>query len=210
VKLFQFETILVNILATIAKFHYLHLVANQKISLNGLTSASLALVDAHGFGALNLSSVAAELDVGPSALYTHVDGVAGLRYLVAVASTLELTDGVRNAAIGVSGHEALRAMGHAYRAFAHEYPGRFASTLLPPTSDDSRLANANESLVDVFTIVYRAMGLEPQADRTAARCCRSAIHGFLALEHSTGTSLAHDAEFKHLLGALAVGLAPGL
>jgi len=185
-------------------------VANQKISLNGLTTTSLALVDTEGFDALSLSSVAGKLDVGPSALYTHVDGLAGLRYVVAVASTLSLAEKVRNAAIGVSGHEALHAMGHAYRSFAHGHPGRFASTLLPPAADDSQLAKANESLLDVFTMVYSAMGLIPDADRMAARCCRSAIHGFLALEHATGTSPAHDAEFKHLLGALALGLTPGL
>lgn len=184
--------------------------ANQKISLNGLTSTSLALVDSEGLDALSLSSVASKLDVGPSALYTHVDGLAGLRYMVAVASTLSLTEKVRNAAVGVSGHDALHAMGHAYRSFAHGHPGRFASTLLPPAADDSQLAKANESLLDVFTMVYGAMGLNPDADRMAARCCRSAIHGFLALEHSTGTSRAHDAEFRHLLGALALGLTPGL
>ncbi len=184
--------------------------ANQKISLNGLTTTSLALVDSEGFDALNLSAVAGQLNVGPSALYTHVDGLSGLRYLVAVASTLSLTDTVRDAAIGVAGRDALRAMGNAYRSFAQEHPGRFASTLLPPPADDSRLASANESLLSVFTMVYGAMGLPPDSDRMAARCCRSAIHGFLALEHSTGTTPAHDAEFDHLLGALANGLAPGL
>ncbi len=184
--------------------------AGQKLSLSGLTSTSLALVDAEGFDALSLSAVAGRLEVGPSALYTHVDGLAGLRYLVAVASTRSLTDRVRDAAIGVSGHKALKSMGHAYRGFAHEHPGRFASTLLPPHGDDGQLSDANESLLGVFTIVYGAMGLAPDADRMAARSCRSAIHGFLTLEHTTGTGAGHDAEYAHMLDALARGLAPGL
>jgi len=208
--MFQFQRDFVNHLVRDPCIYYCHHVVNQKISLNGLTAASLALVDSRGFDALNLSSVAGELNVGPSALYTHVDGLSGLRYVVAVASTLDLTDTVRNAAIGVAGRDALWAMGGAYRSFAQNHPGRFASTLLPPPADDTRLAQANESLLSVFTMVYRAMGMPPDNDRMAARCCRSAIHGFLALEYSTGTTPAHDAEFDHLLRALANGLAPGL
>jgi len=185
-------------------------VTDRKLSLNGLTSISLALVDRSGFAALNLSAVANDLEVGPSALYTHVSGLAGLRYLVAVASIRGLTDQVRDAAIGVSGHQALNAIGHAYRRFALDHPGRFASTLLPPPGDDQQLCEANESLLGVFIMVYGAMGLASDASYMAARCCRSAIHGFLALENATGTGPTHDAEYNHMLDALARGLAPGL
>ncbi len=179
----------------------------QRISLDQVTSEALAVVDRHGFDALTLSTVAEGLRVGPSALYTHVDGLDGLRHLVAVAATNNLTGEVRNAAIGTSGDAALAAMGGAYRGFAHGYPGQFASTLLPPRSTEDDLAAANQDLLDVFILVYGAMGLDPDASNLAARSTRSAIHGFLALEHATGTTPSHDAEYQHLLDTLSRGLA---
>ena len=113
----------------------------------------------------------------------------------------------RNAAIGTSGTNALASMGAAYRGFAHDHPGQFASTLLPPRSPELELGAANQALLDVFTLVYGAMGLDPDASNLAARSTRSAIHGFLALEHTTGTTPAHDVEYQHLLETLSRGLA---
>jgi AcrR family transcriptional regulator len=181
--------------------------AKPRISLGLITTEALTLVDRDGFDALTLSNVAVGLSVGPSALYTHLDGLDGLRYLVAVAATDNLAAGVRTAAIGTAGDTALAAMGTAYRGFALDHPGQFASTLLPPRSEEDDLTRANQSLLDVFVLVYFAMGLTTDAAHLAARSTRSAIHGFLALEHISGTTLAHDAEYQHLLDTLQRGLA---
>ena len=182
--------------------------ARQRLSRPAVAEQAIDLVDRDGFEALSLSAVAHALDVGPSALYTHVDGLEGLQYLVAVTATDNLTADVRDAAIGTSGADALTAMGTAYRTFARDHPGQFASTLLPPRSADDDLASANRKLVDVFTLVYGAMGLDTEQSYLAARSTRSAIHGFLALEHVGGTSIAHDDEYDHLMSALYRGLLP--
>lgn len=168
----------------------------------------MKLVDGDGFDALNLSAVAEDLGVGPSALYTHIDGLSGLRYLVAVQSTTNLANEIRDAAVGVAGDGALEAIGTAYRRFAHTNSGQFASTFLPPLSDNDDLANANRSLLNVFALVYRAMGLTPDQSHLAARSTRSAIHGFCALELASGTTPDHDAEYRHLIQTLRRGLRP--
>lgn len=178
----------------------------QQLSLQGVSERAIEVVDERGFDALSLSAVAALLKVRPSALYTHVDGSDGLRYLVAITATENLTEAVRNAAIGTSGDDALSAMGTAYRQFAQRHGGQFASTLLPPRSDNDDLAHANRMLIDVFTRVYTAMGLDTVRAHLAARTTRSAIHGFLALEHAGGTNPDHDDEYLHLLDAMQRGL----
>lgn len=179
-----------------------------RLSTDTVTRTALELADRDGFGSLSISSVAEQLDVGPSALYSHVDGLDDLRYLVAVAATTNLTSGVRDAAIGTTGADALTSMGDAYRAFAVDHAGQFASTLLPPRGDDDDLADANRRLTDVFALVYGASGLTGEQSLLAARSTRSAIHGFLALEHTLGTSDAHDAEYAHLIATLSRGLLP--
>lgn len=182
----------------------------QRLDRITIEHSAIALVDRAGFEALTLSGVAGDLGVGPSALYTHVDGLEGLRYLVAVAATGNLTHKVREAAIGTGGGAALHSMGKAYRGFASAHPGQFASTLLPPRTDDDDLASANADLVDVFRLVFAAGGLGPDDAHLAARSTRSAIHGFLALEHNTGTGPTHDAEYDHLLASLERAMAtPG-
>ena len=181
-------------------------VPRKRLNVEALTSAAIDVADRDGFDALALTSVAAELDVAASTLYTHVDGLDGLKSLVAVAATQRLTETVRKCAIGTSGLDALTAMALAYRAFALDHPGQFASTLLPPRSDLDELAPANATLINVFVLVYRAIGLEDHEAQLAARAMRSAIHGFLALEHTTTSPSEHDAEYRYLLDALQRGL----
>lgn len=181
-------------------------VPKKRLTSSTVTAEAIALIDRQGFDALTLSAVAGGIGVRPSALYSHVDGLDALRYQVAVAATGNLTDEVRSAAIGTAGADALGAMGTAYRRFALEHPGQFASTLLPPRSDEDDLASANRSLLEVFVLVYGAMGLDYDQSHLAARSTRSAIHGFLALEHTAGTTQDHESEYLHLLSAIQRGL----
>jgi len=183
-------------------------VPKVRISIAGLTDVALVLVDRHGLDALTLSGVAAELGVRPSALYTHVEGLEGLRYHVAVHATANLTARVRDAAVGRAGDDAIHALGSAYRAFAHEHPGQYASTLLPARGVDDELAAASASLLDVFARVYRSGGLGAEEAATAAAATRSAIHGFVTLEACAATPCgpAEDERFAHLLGVVIRGL----
>ncbi len=177
-----------------------------RLSTRGVVDTALDLIDGHGYDALSVSAVAGRLGVGPSALYSHCDSLDGLRNLVAVAATNNLTADVRTAAIGTSGADALAAMGTAYRRFVHQHPGQFASTLRPPSLDNGELASANATLVDVFALVYLAMGFDRGPSEMAAHSTRCAIHGFLALEHVMGTDTTHSAAYDHLLETLQRGL----
>jgi AcrR family transcriptional regulator len=180
--------------------------ARPRLTVPLIVGQAIELVDRESFEALSLSIVAEQLGVGPSALYNHITGLDELQYLVAVAATGNLTASVRNAAVGTSGSRALTAMGHAYRSFSLDHVGQFASTLLPPRSNDDDLARENHNLLDVFVAVYSATGMPQHDSYLAARSTRSALHGFLALEHNTGTTAAHRAEYDHLLQTLHRGL----
>lgn len=179
---------------------------STRLTLAALTSAAVGVVEHRGFGALTLTAVADELGVATSTLYTHIGGLDGLKHLVAEAATRNLTGQVRNSAIGISAPDALLAMAVAYRDFALDHPGQFASTLLPPRVGNDDLADANAELLRVFVLVYRGAGLDDTESHLAARAMRSAIHGFLAIEHSAGTRAEHDAEYRYLVAALQRGL----
>lgn len=173
-----------------------------KIRVEVLTTTASSFVDDAGYDALSMSAIAAAMNVAPSALYTHCDGLDGLRSLIAIAASENLVDRVRTAAIGTSGDSAVVAMGLAYRRFALDHPGQFAALLRSPKADEPSLRSANQSVVDVFTLVFTAMGLSPRQSTLAARSAHSAIHGFLALEHVSGTGVDHEDEYLYLLGTL--------
>jgi hypothetical protein len=78
--------------------------------------------------------------------------------------------------------------------------------MLRPAADDNvDLAAAARGLHDVFARVFRGAGLATADADLAAGSTRSAIHGFVTLEHASGTSLEHD-RYEHLLQALHCGL----
>jgi len=180
--------------------------ARQRLNPDLVVQQACLLADAEGFGAVTLSSVAAGLGVATSALYNHCAGLDSLHHQVAVASTQALVESLRTAAIGAQGDTALAAMATAYRTFATAHPGQFASLLRPPpAAGDDRLALANQSIIDTFVLVYTGMGFDPEQCRAAARSTFSAIHGFLALEHSAPSATSDD-DFDHLIETLRRGL----
>ena len=182
--------------------------ARPRIDVRGLTFVAVQVVDDGGLGALTLASVADELGVRPSALYTYVDNLAALRQLVAVHSTEDLTSVVRDSAVGRSGDEAIAALAHAYRGYAVDRPGRYASTLLPPIRPDDELSQASAALLAVFARVLAGRGFEGDDAVHAARATRAAIHGFVGLETSSGFDASTDADesFDRLIGMVIAGL----
>ncbi|MEQ8843054.1 MAG: TetR-like C-terminal domain-containing protein [Acidimicrobiales bacterium] len=169
-----------------------------RLDTAGLTAAAIDLVDRRGFDELSLSAVASGLGVGPSALYTHVDGLSGLRELVASEATRGLTHAVRNAAIGTSGDDALRAVGHAYRDFAEMFPGRFLA-MVNVAGTGAAISEARAELDEVFQLIYLARGVADAAP--TSRNARGALHGFLVLHH-TGGGPHTDDDFTALLDML--------
>ncbi len=173
-----------------------------RLSETVVVTTAVEIVDRDGFEALTLSQVAEALGVGPSALYSHVDGLGGLRRVVAVESLRRLTADVRDAAIGTAGDAALHAVAIAYREHSHRHPGRFVATLRASADE---LGSADEELHGVFVLLHRAAGASDRDAATFARSVRSAIHGFLVLEHSADERHP-DTDFHHLITTLCRGL----
>lgn len=175
-----------------------------RLPAGSVIDTAIDVIDAEGFEALNMSTVAAALGVRPSALYGHVDSLDDLRSRVAVTATERLGAAISAAATGVAGVAALRAVADAYRDFAQQHPGQY-SALLRSSPGTGELSAANDRLHDVFVRVYRGAGLSPGATELAARRARQVIHGFVTLEHS-GAPRDED-HFEHLIDGFRAALA---
>jgi AcrR family transcriptional regulator len=176
-----------------------------------VVDAAAAIADAEGLDAVTLARVAGGLGVRAPSLYNHVDGRAGLLRALALRGVRELTAALRDAAVGRSGADALRATARAYRAYAGAHPGLYAAGVTAPSPEDPQHQAAAQETVDVIYAVLRAWQLEGDDAVHATRAFRSAVHGFVLLEASGGFAIPVDVDlsFERLVATLAGGLATG-
>lgn len=179
-----------------------------RLSPARVVEAALEIVDGAGADALTLARVAERLGVAPPSLYKHVDGLPSLRRLMRLRVLRELDDALREATLGRSGEDALRAFGAAYRGYLRRYPHRHELLEAAPDRDDPELTTLAERVVGVVYAVLRGYGLTGSAAVHATRCLRAAIHGFARLEAYGGFGLPEDVDetFDRLLRMLAGGV----
>ena len=187
----------------------------------GLTPAAVVaragdVADRDGYDALTLAALAAGLGVRVPSLYKHVGGLADVQRRVALDGLRGLDAELRGAAVGLAGRNALVAIGHAYRRYAHAHPGRYAAAQRAPAADDPETVTAATALTDLVLAVVRGyhLGGADDADRTdetvhAVRAVRCALHGFVSLEAVGGFGMPYDLDvsFGRLLDTLHDGLA---
>jgi AcrR family transcriptional regulator len=170
------------------------------------------IADAEGLQAVTLARVAEALGVRAPSLYNHVDGHAGLMRLLALRSLAELTEVIREAAIGRSGEDALTAIAHAYRGYAVGHSGRYLTTVRAPEPGDDDHAALATRTVAVMLAVLGAWGLDGDAAVHQVRLIRSALHGFATIEAEGGFGLPLDLDqsFELLIATLIAGLKDGV
>jgi len=188
---------------------YCGTVSKRNLSINKILKQAAERVDVTGRNDITIGDLADDLGVQPSALYNHIDGLDGLQHDLAVHSTDAVANHLLDAVVAISGADAVRALAHAYRQFADQHPGQYASQLLPPAAPDDSLATAQQRIADVFVRVLSSTGLEGDAAVHAARIVRSAIHGFVTLESIDAFTSPVDraTSFDHLVEFLVTGLA---
>jgi AcrR family transcriptional regulator len=182
--------------------------AKQRIDLDDVINSATRFVDDGGLDELALGKVAEDLGVRTSALYNHVDGVDGLRQVLSAQSSENLAELLRDAAVGRSGAAALEEVARAYRAFARDHAGQYASTLLPAQSSVEGAAAPHAEIVRVIARILEGFGLEGDQTVHGARIVRSTIHGFVTLEASE--SFVHPQDQDETFDALVAFLIQGL
>lgn len=181
------------------------------------------LADRDGYDALTLAALATALGVQVPSLYKHVGGLADVRRRVALDGLRGLDTALRGAAAGLARRDALVAIGHAYRRYARDHPGRYAAAQRAPAADDPVTVAAAAALTDLVFAVVRGYHLDGEhgtgggdggADRSAGetvhavRAVRCALHGFVTLEAVEGFGMPYDLDvsFDRLLDTLHDGL----
>lgn len=180
--------------------------ARAGVTRERLLDAATAEVDAHGPEGLTLAAVAQRLGVRTPSLYSHVDGLGGLRVELRLRGLERLDEALRDATVGRARGDALRGLASAYRAFARTHPGLYALAQVADPQEPT--AAASRRVVETVVATLRGYGLDGDPAVHATRVLRSGLHGFVSLETGGGFGLALDVEasFAALVDALEAGL----
>jgi AcrR family transcriptional regulator len=180
------------------------------LNADAVVAAAGALADERGLDGVTLAALAGRLGVRPPSLYAHVGGIEDLRSRLATRGAEQLAETLQEAAAGRSGGDALRAVAHAYRAYALAHPGSYAALQRAGTLT-AAAAEAASRVVSVVLAVLAGYGLAGDPALHATRAIRAALHGFVTLEtqQGFGLPLALEESFETLLGILDTGLRGG-
>jgi AcrR family transcriptional regulator len=175
------------------------------ISKADVLAAASDLVDREGLDRLSLSAVAEALGIRTPSLYNHIEGLPGLRRDLCLSGLRELNAAISRATIGRECDEAVRAMAHAYRIYAHSRPGLYAATFYPLGQDDRQAA---VDLLAIIVAVLNGYQLGQEGTLHAIRGLRSALHGFVSLEAAGqfAMPLDLDTSFDLLIETMIAGL----
>jgi len=167
------------------------------------------MIDEVGLSRLRQADLAARLGVRQPSLYKHIRGTDGLVRSISIRAKNELAYVLARAAVGRERDDALSSISHAYRAWALEHSGRYATVQRAPTPGDAEDEAASLSVLEVVTDILAGYKLADEDAIDAARALRSALHGFITLESSGGFGFPVDIDrsFERLVNGLATAFA---
>lgn len=173
-----------------------------------VVDAAAQLADSVGLAELTLTKIASELGVQQPALYRHIESWQDLLRLLSLRGRHQLGDALAEAAIGVSGDEAVAAVGRAWRGAVLASPGLYEATDRYPCAGDPELEEAVERIVGIIAQALAGFDLDDDHRVHAARALRSAFHGFAHLESGDGHPHPHDLDdtFDGLIELMCAGI----
>ncbi|MEV0634426.1 WHG domain-containing protein [Streptomyces sp. NPDC050619] len=173
-----------------------------------ITTAAADLADEVGFENVSLSALARHFGVKDASLYSHVKNLQDLRTRVALLAGGEMIDRIAVAVAGHAGKDALAAFAGAYRAYALQYPGRYAATQIRLYQSLVADSPALRRTAEITYGMLRAYGLEEPDLTDAVRLLRATFHGYCALESTGGFghSRALQASWDKAIDALHITL----
>ncbi len=173
---------------------------------SAVVTAAGDLIDEAGPEALTLTRVAERLGVTQPALYRHVANLADLWRLLGIDTRTRLADTLAEASIGRARGDAVAALATAWRRFAIDHPGRYASAGRHAIEGEPELVEAANRTIAVLERALGGYGLDDDDRRHAADTLRSAFHGFASYEigHGHPDPDRLDASFERLVHHLTV------
>lgn len=178
------------------------------ITQENILQAAAEIADTEGLNEVTLAKLAKKLQIRTPSLYNHIDGLQQLRKKLSIYSMEQLYNDLVQSSIGISGDDAIRALGKAYITFARIHPGLYESTFSLSDSSDIEVQKAANKIVTLVVRILNVYELDEESALHVTRGLRSILHGFSSLEQMGGFGLPLniDISFQMLMDAYLGGL----
>lgn len=180
----------------------------RSLDKNAILAAAAGLAEEIGLENLTLKKLASKLGVKSPSLYNHIEGLGDLMAGLSALGFKRFDEAMRDAAVGKSKDDALRALSFAYRRFAKENPELYKCMMSLPRPNASLQQESASAVVRTLLVVLEPYQWEKPDAAHIIRIWKSAIHGFVTLEAAGFFKAEYDIEesFSRLIACLLQGM----
>ena len=182
-----------------------------KLDRAAILDAAAGLAEETGIQNLTLSRLATRLGIKSPSLYNHISGIEDLLSGLAGLGLQRLGEALRNAAVGKSREDALRAVAAEFRNFVQSNPELYRAVMKLPELGRDGLQEQVDALVCILNAVLEPYHFQKEDAMHIIRIWKSALHGFISLESAGFFKKQYDIEesFGRMIDCLINGITVG-
>ena len=182
----------------------------MKNNLNNelIIATSARLVNDVGFDNLSLKMLAEELNIKPPSLYNYIASLDDIKSKLMLYGWQQLQDIMLDAAVGVSGYEALRNMCYAFYEYATNNKGIFNAMLWYNKYDSIEATIVTKRLFNLLFKILSSFDINEDNINHVIRTLRSFLEGFALLVNNNafGNPLSVKQSFDISLNIILNGI----
>lgn len=160
-----------------------------------------------GIEKITLKLLAEKLKVQSPSLYNHIRGIDDLQKEIMLFGWKQVERTMMDAAVCVSGYDALEAVCRAFYKYAIDNPGVFNAMLWYNKFQSEETQNATKELIPMLYKVFSSLNISKENSEHLIRTYRGFLEGFTLLvnNHAFGNPISIEESFELSLQVLIAG-----
>lgn len=182
--------------------------AKKGLDKNAVIASAAALANEKGLDNVTLKELADSLEIRSPSLYNHILGLNELKREIMLYGWKQAEESILQAADGINGYEAVRAMCRAFYRYASENKGVFSAMLWYNKYADEGSMEATSGLFSRLYNIMEDMGISREKTEHLIRTLRGFLEGFALLVNNGafGHPADIDESFEVSLDVLIEGI----
>lgn len=171
-------------------------------------AAAAGLANNIGIENLSLKILAEELGIKSPSLYNHVESLEDLKHQLMLYGWKGMEQQMLQAAAGVSGYDAIRAICHTFYQYATQNPGLFNAMLWYNKFRNPESMDATSELFPIMFRISSSLNISEEHCNHLIRTIRAFLEGFALLvnNESFGNPVSIEESFELSLDVLIAGI----
>lgn len=182
--------------------------SKNSISDELIIETSAGIANKVGLNNLSLKIIAEELNIKSPSLYNHIASLEEIKQRLMVYGWKQMEEKMLDAAVGVSGYEALKNMCYAFYDYATDNKGVFTAMLWYNKYESADKDKATKRLFDMVFKVMKPLDISDVNINHIIRTLRSFSEGFslLIINNSFGYPVSIKESFDLSLEIIMNGI----